>query len=237
MPPLRPLRPGGGANAMMSNPMHFACLHKDLKGIKELIGNGFINDRSVNALDLDGTALMWAVRGTAKTAEEDAIIAEIAQLLIDKGAAVNATEQFTTSPLHLAVIEASGVPKYRTIKTLLDAGADLHQKDENFRYTPLHWAVVCGTLEVVELLVERGASAITRNKKKQGAVEDAEDRLHRYRVGKDLVGWWHLTDEEKAAKIAEQEKIFLLLQERDGHAMDAAVCFRMPAMLPRALSR
>lgn len=41
-------------------------------------------------------------------------------------------------------------------RSLLDAGADVHARDEH-EWTPLNWAAGRGDLEMVKLLVERGA--------------------------------------------------------------------------------
>lgn len=45
------------------------------------------------------------------------------------------------------------------VQDMIDAGADLNQQDKQ-GWTPLNWAVGSGQLEIVELLLERGADPL-----------------------------------------------------------------------------
>ena len=64
------------------------------------------------------------------------------------------------SPLILACIAAGGkVGKAQTVRVLIEAGADLRARDSVHKMTALHWAVTCCFKNVVEVLLQHGASA------------------------------------------------------------------------------
>jgi len=95
---------------------------------------------------------------------------EIAEMLLDAGADVNAAKNHRhTQPLHYA---ADGYPEnpawnaerqVATIRLLLKAGADLHAQDKNGA-TPLHRAVRTRCAAAVKALLDAGADATIRNK-------------------------------------------------------------------------
>jgi len=76
--------------------------------------------------------------------------------------------------------------RLKVIPVLLDAGAQLEEKDRCFGRTPLLWAASAGHWEVVRLLVERGANVNVRS---------------------DVMGWTPLM---WAAKRGEFEMIYFL---------------------------
>ena len=59
------------------------------------------------------------------------------------------------TPLHTAAREGN----VRKAKALLDAGANLHARDEHLSSTPLAWAAKFGQLRMVKFLLKRGAPA------------------------------------------------------------------------------
>ena len=75
---------------------------------------------------------------------------EIAELLIDKGADVNAKSKRGEIPLHLA---AQGGHK-EIAELLIDKGADVYAKDK-YEWTPLHLAAQGGHKEIAELLIAK----------------------------------------------------------------------------------
>lgn len=196
---------GGGAEAELKVALHRACFHQSLPEVKRLVAAGAINKYTVNDQDLDGSPLMWTVRGKADTAAADANLAEITKVLLSFGAVVNVKQKNTESPLHLACIDGGGVGKPLTVRALLRAGADVDQRDKNFRMTPLHWAIVCGHLSVVQELIEGGASVITRDKRKSSGVDTAHDRLDRMRKGDGV--YWSMSAEERAEGMVELQAV------------------------------
>jgi ankyrin repeat protein len=98
-------------------------------------------------------ALTVTVRPALHWAAENGLT-EIAKLLLDQGAEVNARDNFANTPLHLAV----RFPEM--VELLLARGAQVGARNA-FGNTPLHLAV--GDRRVVELLLAAGADARARN--------------------------------------------------------------------------
>jgi len=76
----------------------------------------------------------------------------VAALLIDKGADVNAKDKWLWTPLHYACWKN----RKETVEFLLVKGADLNTKDEDDK-TPLAVAEKNGHSEILELLRKHGA--------------------------------------------------------------------------------
>lgn len=81
--------------------------------------------------------------------------AEVAALLLDAGADVNAPGGYDdATPLH----SAAWHERPDVARLLLDRGADIDRRSGRLhRNTPLGWAIVAGSLGMVELLLGRGA--------------------------------------------------------------------------------
>jgi ankyrin repeat protein len=84
------------------------------------------------------------------------------QILIEKGASVNAVTNDNDTPLHWA----SQLRDLETVALLIEKGASVNAVT-NDNKTPLHWASEHGYLETVALLIEKGASvnAVTNDNK------------------------------------------------------------------------
>lgn len=83
---------------------------------------------------------------------------EVAALLIEKGADVDARDWFEQTPLHWAC--AHGVPQVAAL--LLEHGACIESRDAD-DCTPLHIAAAEGRPSTMELLLERGANMEARD--------------------------------------------------------------------------
>ncbi len=79
---------------------------------------------------------------------------EIVELLLEKGANVNAVGQGGSTVLHHAVSAKNC--QVEIVKTLIEKGGDVNVADEG-GYTPLHCAAFNGHKEIVEFLLEKGA--------------------------------------------------------------------------------
>ncbi|KAL8620594.1 hypothetical protein ACOMHN_017875 [Nucella lapillus] len=101
------------------------------------------------------TVLMATCRGSRGMTEE---LTECVQLLIDKGADINAQDRYHTTALMYAAREG----QLDIARLLLDKGADMDCQD--FRgLTALSWATQREKLGVVKLLLERGADRDRRH--------------------------------------------------------------------------
>ena len=84
---------------------------------------------------------------------------DVAKLLINRGADVDAMDKDDRTPLHYAVRKNS----LDVAKLLLDRGADVDAMDKDDR-TPLHYAVRKNSLDVAKLLLDRGADVDAMDK-------------------------------------------------------------------------
>jgi len=132
------------------NPMHAAIIMYDKAKVEALLDKGV----GVNAI-IDNfygsTPLHKVAMGTSK---------EIAELLLSKGADVNAREKDGGTPLHL-VAALSGDKEIAEL--LLAKGADVNAKDNN-GFTPLLRGAYGGHKDVVELLLAKGADINAKDK-------------------------------------------------------------------------
>ncbi len=129
---------------------------------------------------------------------------EVVQLLLAKGADVNARRQYTTfeyavarsgrpldweyAPIwglnqvrvkdgETALHLAAQYGRYRIARLLIRAGARVGLRDPS-GWTPLHWAAAGGYLNVVELLVMNGSPWLTKTYLGQTPADLARERGH-----------------------------------------------------------
>ena len=82
---------------------------------------------------------------------------QLARLLIDRGANIEAIDEGFWTPLHLA----SGYGNSELVALLLERGANVNHKD-NDSWTPVHQAISQGHLTIVRQLVKAGADLTIR---------------------------------------------------------------------------
>src|SRR3990172_6746593 len=82
------------------------------------------------------------------------------EALLAKGADVNARDDISRTPLHMAAYEG----KKEVAELLISKGADVNAKTDD-GCTPLHVAVWWGNKKVTELLISKGAEVNVKNKR------------------------------------------------------------------------
>jgi ankyrin repeat protein len=95
--------------------------------------------------------------------------AEIAKLLIESGANVNATNNFNATPLGLAADKSESI-----VKLLIDNGADVNAKN-TMGTTALHGAASSGNKIVAELLIANGADVNAKFQGFETPLDSAEE--------------------------------------------------------------
>lgn len=98
----------------------------------------------VNMEGPKGRPLHWAAYRDQK---------DVVELLLEKGAEVNARDKFGLTPLH----EAAFGGHKDVVEVLLANGTDVNARDYKQNHTPLMWARMRARGEVIELLKQHGA--------------------------------------------------------------------------------
>jgi ankyrin repeat protein len=83
---------------------------------------------------------------------------DVVKLLIEKGAKVNAKDEFGDIPLHYAALSAN----VEVVELLIAKGTNVNAKGY-WRYTPLHNAAKTGSKDVIDLLLKNGAKVNVKN--------------------------------------------------------------------------
>jgi ankyrin repeat protein len=126
-------------------PLTAAAKRGDVNTIKLLLIRGAKIDEP-NSGKWSATPLYWSLFSCKF---------EAAELLLEKGANVNSTDSFGSSPLHMAVcckdVDIS------LIEHLIQKGADVNYKNTSDGLTSLHYAISSGSDDVARLLIEKGA--------------------------------------------------------------------------------
>ena len=110
-----------------------------------LIENGA--DPNIKCGRLNEPRIFNDVRGTGS------LVIPTIELLVSKGANINAKGYDGRTPLHVAVVGSND----DTVAFLLSLGANVNAKNDQ-GWTPLHYAAGHSTLSVVKLLLDKGAS-------------------------------------------------------------------------------
>ena len=134
-----------------------AVAAQDVERVRQLISRGTdVNDRGNG----EWTAAIHYTRGNE----------EILKLLLEADADPNSPD-----PTSTVLGEYALGGKTSAVELLLTHGAAIDVQDVAYGDTALHKAATNGNLEVVQLLVERGADATVRNKQGQTAYDAAAE--------------------------------------------------------------
>ena len=108
--------------------LHKAVQDRDVDRVRELLNDGAdVNVRNANKGRLQYTPLHWAAHYGHL---------EIAEILISRGADLDAEDPSYSTPLYLAAEQ--GHPK--VVEFLISKGAEVNVKSSRWGYTPLHRA-------------------------------------------------------------------------------------------------
>lgn len=129
-----------------TTPLMHAIVNAEADCVKLLLDKGADPNLSNKA---GATALMWAVNDLKKV-----------QLLLAKGANVNAVSKDEKSPLQMALRLPNPMP---VVQALLAKGANVNQADKR-GFTPLMAAGFSGNLDLIQLLLAKGADPQAKTK-------------------------------------------------------------------------
>ncbi|KAL9117500.1 MAG: hypothetical protein Q9187_005963 [Circinaria calcarea] len=156
-------------------PHSFTLLHiASWLGILPLAENLLLKNGSINKVKrffylnkIDNrkkTALIWAAEGG-----HEAII----QLLLEKGADVDAKDENGHTALHEAAFKGNKA----VIRLLLEKGADIKVKDKD-KWTAMHAAALSGHEAIIQLLLEKGADIDAKDEDGQTVLYQAASSGH-----------------------------------------------------------
>ena len=149
-------------------PLHYAALTNGAEVAKVLLEHGAdVDAREAVRLGLPGNSAL-----VEDATEKDGVTPlhyaavfnadEVATLLIDGGADLDAQDLLGYTPLHRAA-QSNAI---EVAALLIDGGADLSARDTaSFAGTPLHHAAQRNAIEVAALLIDGGANLDARNDK------------------------------------------------------------------------
>lgn len=136
------------SSLVFCDPIFYAVQNGDLEMVKTLLND---NPDLVSSKDNDN--INYSIKGyTPLHLAAERGYNDIVELLLSKGANVNAKDNITMTPLHRAAIEGH----YSTVELLLSKGANINAKTRS-GYTPLHFAAKNVHKVVVEMLLTKGA--------------------------------------------------------------------------------
>jgi len=132
---------------------------RKMKESAECFADVYSLDPELKQCDINGTDNMGTTPLQIALMRKALVIARLPELLIDKGADVNAKNNDGNTALH----EAARFGYLEIVRKILDKGADVNMEN-NDGFTPLHSASASGFVKVAELLIEKGAKVNAKSK-------------------------------------------------------------------------
>lgn len=131
-------------------PLNFACLLGDVEISRYLLDKGAKID---NEDKMGQTALICLCYSALNSDEAQASRLEIFKMLLAKGIDLNAVSKGGTA----AIANAAYYKQTLLVKALIDAGAEVDQRKNDFAKTALMLAAEQGWMDIVKMLHEAGA--------------------------------------------------------------------------------
>lgn len=142
--------------------IHEAIRTGDAANVREILRN---DPSTMNARD-EGRTRDYPIHTAAAGGS-----VEIARLLLEAGAAIEAEDADGSTPLHCAALAR----KEDMVRFLLERGADVNRRDKNGAYS-LSFAASAGDSAIVRLLLDRGADLNYINRQNLGLLHMACSR-------------------------------------------------------------
>ena len=153
------------------NPTDTALMAAARRGRKAAVDFLIAHGANVNATSIGPNGATPLTRASGAPGDR----ADIVAVLLSHGARVNDPDASGANALWWAVSRGS----LRTVRMLLDHGADLRHGGGRDAMTPLHVAVTAGNEDLTDLLIRKGASVAARDRHGQTAL-DLAMLMHRY---------------------------------------------------------
>lgn len=131
-------------------PLHWACYENQRVAVEALLAAGARTDIKENDC---WTPLHWAAFKS---------LSDIVNLLLVSGADHSLVDNEGFTALYLATLSSNGNQRVRTVKLMLEAGADVNHSG-SIGWCPLHRAASDDTCQLTQLLLDAGATANMQN--------------------------------------------------------------------------
>nr|XP_020638524.1 palmitoyltransferase ZDHHC13 isoform X2 [Pogona vitticeps] len=206
--------------------LHWAAINNRLDLVKFFISKGAIVDQLGG--DLNSTPLHWAIRqghlsmvilllkfgadpalidGEGYSSLHLAVLFQhmpVIAYLISKGQSVDTTDRNGQTPLMLSAHKVIGMEPTRF---LLKFNPSIRAVDNVEKNTALHWAILAGNVNAVDLLLEAGSSLDIKNVKGERPLDLAHQTKNRVII--------HLLSEEEKVRDRKTSRFMKILEKNE----------------------
>ncbi|XP_019407388.1 PREDICTED: palmitoyltransferase ZDHHC13 isoform X1 [Crocodylus porosus] len=210
--------------------LHWAAINNRLDLVKFYISKGSVVDQLGG--DLNSTPLHWAIRqghlsmvilllkcgadpslidGEGFSSIHLAVLFQhmpIIAYLISKGQSVDSTDVNGQTPLMLSAFKIIGPEPTRF---LLQFNPSLNAVDKVQRNTALHWAVIAGNVDAIDLLLEAGTSIDIKNGKGETPLDLAHQTQNHLII--------HMLTEEEKMRTKTKSRLLRTLEKYEVYLM------------------